>query len=107
LSLAVSEMMTNAMKYLSVPDGETARLRFALERLGEARARVTVENTYREGFEPEDTLENSTGLGSKLLLAFADQVGGELVAGKEDGHFRAVIEFPIFRFQEMETEASV
>ncbi|NUB45784.1 HAMP domain-containing protein [Fertoebacter nigrum] len=78
LSLLLTEALTNAMKYAGSPDASPPRLDVALHRVGGTGAVLQVTNTLGPKPVAQDGLEVSTGLGAQLLMAFAQQVGGQV-----------------------------
>ena len=97
LALLATEAVTNAMKYVGIPDEGAASIRVTLATEGEERARFTVENTT--GRPPpgqnQETVPLSTGLGSQLMQAFVTQLEGEMESGVRDGHYRVTVSFPL------------
>lgn len=96
LALLATEAMTNAMKYMGVPESGQAGLRMTLAMEGEDRARFTVENSIGEplpGQAPEARM--GTGLGSQLIQAFVTQLDGQIEAGVEGEVYRLTLVFPL------------
>ncbi|MBV7407771.1 sensor histidine kinase [Maritimibacter sp. DP1N21-5] len=101
LSLAVSELVTNALKHLGRPEtGGPPRLtvRLACEAGGD-KGVVTVCNTLGTPFG-EGAGEESTGLGEQLVRAFASQMEAKVTRLEEDGEYHVQIEFPIQAFDD-------
>jgi len=89
LSLLVSEAVTNALKY--VPPGQPgAVIRVSLKSPEPERAILTVVNTAAD-----IEVEGGTGLGSKLISAFARQLNGTLEMGEQDGLYSLSLSFPV------------
>lgn len=90
LSLLTSEAVTNALKY--VPQGREPRANIAvsLKYLTPERAALRVVNTAG-GTAPEA----GTGLGSKLITAFARQLNGTLSVTEKDGLYALELDFPV------------
>ena len=96
LSLLMTELLTNALKYGGPGADGHARLELSLRRSGGTAALLTVRNTVpfdRSGARGSAT--ESTGLGAQLAEAFAQQLGGRLVTGEEDGTFAATLRFEL------------
>ena len=90
LSLLVSEALTNALKHV-VRDGTAkARISISLVLDGPGTARLRIENSL--GGEPE---QEGTGLGSKLIEAFARQLRGTLDQHVTEDSFCLSMTFPI------------
>lgn len=104
LALWFTEVLTNAMKYAS-GDGpaEAARLEVTLRMEAENRCRLTVRNSVAADSGAEDSAAAAEdvadrpdgGLGSRLLEAFAEQLGGEFVMEERDGWHRAELRFTV------------
>ncbi|WP_134724485.1 ATP-binding protein [Paracoccus luteus] len=79
LGLLVNELMTNAMKY-AFPDARPGRLTVALDRGADNRLRLTVADdgvgVEAAAAGPGDA--RPRGVGSLLVAAFAEQLGGQL-----------------------------
>ena len=91
LTLLTSEAITNALKYL--PQGSrTARLDVDLRLIEPEQAKLTVSNTT--GGNPE--LEG-TGLGSRLIAAFARQLNGQVEVEHTEDHYSLTVTFQIGR----------
>lgn len=97
LSLLLTEAMTNAVKYASADVG-TPLISVSLSRLAEGRARLEVRNgiaasgPHRDGDAGD---EAHSGLGSQLLNAFAQQLGGVLSVLDMPGTYALSVEFDI------------
>ena len=103
LSLLTAEAMTNAMKYAGPgPDGVT-RVSIRLARLTGGRAELEVINSARREMPGEANSPRGpgeiAGLGSKLMQAFASQLGGTLEQDwTETGDYRVHIIFALVEF---------
>ena len=73
IGLIVNELVTNAVKY-AFPGGRTGRIRIVFEQVGR-ELRLTVED---DGIGIQGPVQG-TGLGHRLLRAFADQLDGQLL----------------------------
>lgn len=98
ISLAVSELVTNALKYMGNKGmSKGAELRVTLKATGQGEAVIEVFNTVDPNAEPDPELRGS-GLGQKLVHAFASQVEGDC-ATESDGTTHCVqITFPVADF---------
>lgn len=90
LTLLVSEAVTNALK--NIPQDQTCRTRIdiSLKYIEAEVAMLRVVNTSG-GVAPE----GGTGLGSKLIQAFARQLNGNLEIGEADNLFKLELTFPV------------
>ncbi|MEQ9695921.1 sensor histidine kinase [Shimia sp. SDUM112013] len=105
LSLALSELATNAMKYMGAGAGETAWLSVRLTLTDEKMATLEVANSIGP---TEVTAEQpeSTGLGDRLVRAFTQQLEGQLDTMRdEDGVFRVLLTFEIADFVEEDPQS--
>lgn len=94
LSLFVTEAMTNALKYIGSADGKAPILRVTLTVTDSEVAEVTVENSV----SPDSAklgAETSSGLGSELMGAFAEQLEGSFSASATSEQFTTLLTFPI------------
>ncbi|MEC7764747.1 MAG: sensor histidine kinase [Pseudomonadota bacterium] len=99
LSLAVSELVTNALKHMGThTKGDTPVLEVRLDcPAGTNRGIATVRNTLPP--EPrEDLDEVSTGLGEQLVRAFVGQMEAKVTRERTETDYTVVIEFPIHGF---------
>ncbi len=102
LSLLLTEAMTNAVKYASA-DSATPRLSVTLEQCAPMRARLSIRNTVAtSGPRSESADEASSGLGSQLLNAFVQQIGGTLSLHDSAGTYAVIVEFNISPLAEAE-----
>ena len=95
LSLLLTEAMTNALKYVGRPDAATpASIDVRLKSLDGGQALLEVVNTVGDQkSRPPELMLTSTGLGSQLLVAFAQQIGGVLHQQEEGDHYRLTVTF--------------
>ncbi|MDO6586469.1 sensor histidine kinase [Salipiger sp. 1_MG-2023] len=106
LSLLTAEALTNALKYGAPEQGaEHARVLVRFSRDGSGRAVLEIANTtLPEGTpQPEKVAGEPTGLGTRLIHAFATQIGGALEEGHEDGLFVVRVRFQLKAFEHDET----
>ncbi|MZR13617.1 hypothetical protein GQE99_11375 [Maritimibacter sp. DP07] len=98
LSLAVSELVTNALKHLGTPEGEKRpSLSVRLEcKAGGDKGAIFVENS--KGPKALDEDDVSTGLGEQLVRAFVSQMEAKVEREETDTCYRVRIDFPIQSF---------
>lgn len=92
LSLLASEAITNALKYISVPDGEKPTLTINLKKKGDSCIFSVSNTAFGE-------IDSGTGIGSKLMKAFSIKLGGTPEMISEDGTFTFRLKFPIAAFE--------
>ncbi len=90
LTLLTAEALTNAMKYVAQPVRESAFIRISLTQDAAETATLKVENTV--GKHPE---ASSTGLGARLITAFARQLNGRVEAAQNDDIYVMTFRFPV------------
>jgi two-component sensor histidine kinase len=90
MALMLNELLTNAVKY-GMPRQEQSRVLVKLGHDGES-VFLTVENEIAGKQFAEIVSE---GVGTELVHAFAQQLGGAIEAGEEDGFFKVRFAFPI------------
>ncbi len=95
LSLLLTEALTNALKYIGRPDAQTNPLiRVRLKRIEDGQAMLEVFNTVGDQkSRPPEVMMTSTGLGSQLLVAFSQQIGGTMQQEEAEDHFRLTVTF--------------
>ncbi|MCA0943277.1 sensor histidine kinase [Salipiger pacificus] len=103
LSLLTAEAMTNAMKYAGPGADGVTRVSIRLARLTRGRAELEVINSARKDAPGEAAAQRApgeiAGLGSKLMQAFATQLGGTLEQDwTEAGDYRVHIIFALVEF---------
>lgn len=94
LSLFVTEAMTNALKYIGAKDGSDKWISLDLKRVDSGMAEVVIENSLPDEITEPDPL-SSSGLGSELMEAFAEQLGGTLTTNPAKDRYRVAVRFPI------------
>ncbi|MCW8842269.1 MAG: sensor histidine kinase, partial [Rhodobacteraceae bacterium] len=99
LSLALTELVTNALKYMGSEIGEAAWLSVSLTSTDEGSALLEVSNSLGIS-EATPTQEDSTGLGDRLVRAFTQQLEGALDTTQGDEEFRVQLRFDITDFVE-------
>lgn len=92
LSLLVTEALTNALKYMAAPAGETRWLKIALRDLGDQTVAVTIENS-KGGADSGAGAAESTGLGAQLMTAFATQLAAEMTVDETPDRYRLTLTF--------------
>jgi len=106
LSLLASEATTNALKYIGRPEGRPPQIEVSLKTLAPGTGRLSVVNTKGRPLLPPEQV-SGTGLGTNLIKAFAQQLGGRLVVEDGDDFYSVVVEFPIASFDESQTDGSI
>lgn len=99
LSLAVTELVTNALKHLAADDGQKPRLSIRLIQEESGWARVEIENTLGPRNAIPDT-PPSGGLGMALVNAFVQQLEGTTETTSDAEHYRVTLRFPIADFDD-------
>jgi two-component sensor histidine kinase len=104
LSLLLTEALTNAVKYARGTGGQAPTLHVSLKCDADRQAVLSVVNSLAiEPPPPEDPeMNTSTGLGAQLQVAFAQQIGGVISQGVEDGTYRLHVTFPLAALTEAE-----
>ncbi|WP_373356357.1 sensor histidine kinase [Pseudoroseicyclus sp. CXY001] len=98
MGLALSELVMNAFKYIGAPEGETPWIAIDLHTDESGGAVLDIRNSVPPaGDAPEP---RGDGLGSKLVNAFARQLGGTLSETNDGREHRTVLSFPIAAFQD-------
>lgn len=96
LSLLTAEALTNALKYSQAMEiGNGARIDVTLRKTAEDEAELLIVNSLGA----DDLPSQSDGLGTRLIVAFARQIGGELETEKTDDDYRLKLSFGIEDFQ--------
>ncbi|NEK21468.1 sensor histidine kinase [Sulfitobacter sp. JBTF-M27] len=90
LTLLVSEAVTNALKYVTNDDRRGGEIEIKLDYDGPDHAKLSLRNTT--GGVPE---QEGTGLGSKLIHAFARQLNGQINVEETEDQYTIEITFPI------------
>ena len=94
LALLLTEALTNVMKYGGARDGGKARLRVSLKKLQDNQASLSIANTM-PSTPVTRSPEEMTGLGNKLLSAFAQQLGGVTTQSEADGWYDLSVVFTV------------
>jgi PAS domain S-box-containing protein len=95
LSLAVSELLTNAVKY-AFPPQRPGRIRLALERDAQQLSVLVADDGVGLPPQPAPPAVASTGLGMRIVLALVQQLGGSLEQPPQaaGAAFRIVVPMP-------------
>lgn len=94
LSLLAAEATTNAIKYMRTgTEGGTKRLEVELV-ARDGRCLFRISNDVTEAGRPD-----GTGVGGKLIRAFAVKLGADLQSGEKDGVFSLEVSFPVAAFE--------
>ena len=75
LTLFTVEALTNAFKHAYPAGGRGGVIRVTLLPVEDGKLRLTIEDDGR-GVEEQDAQDNAVGIGSRLIQAFAQQIGG-------------------------------
>jgi len=93
LSLLCAEAMTNAMKYLGAPASHKPQLSVCLKQEA-GLCTLTLENTVGDEGDAE-----STGLGKKLINAFAIQLGARVEVEESEARYKITVHFTAEEFE--------
>ena len=107
LSLLLTEALTNAIKYAKADSGAALRLEVTLKRAGGTRAMLEIANSVSTAMTAaippsNDPAPDGSGLGSQLLAAFAQQLGGDYGSDVADGWYRLWVSFDVMSLSEAE-----
>ncbi|OAN81775.1 hypothetical protein A8B78_08910 [Jannaschia sp. EhC01] len=92
LALLVTETLTNAAKYLGKPTDGAPRLEIRLDVDENQLVRLSIANTVGTRLQT-DLATEGTGLGAKLIEAFAAQLMGEMDITHSDTEYRVTVTF--------------
>nr|WP_289847563.1 sensor histidine kinase [Celeribacter halophilus] len=106
LSLLAAEASTNALKYVGRPTGGAPYVYVSLTQIAPDMARLAIENSKGVAIVPPEQV-SGTGLGSNLIKAFAQQLGGKLTVEEDDLHYSVIVDFPIADFDDAETDSGI
>ncbi len=96
LSLLLAEALTNAMKHAGATRGRPGHLRVRLKRSGGSEAILLVTNSQPEPSERHRRgMPGSTGIGTQLIMAFVQQLGGRIESGEDGNEFHLRVTFPV------------
>ncbi|SMX42947.1 sensor histidine kinase [Actibacterium lipolyticum] len=106
LSLLASEATTNALKYLGRPSEGLPNIDVRLEITEPGRALLSIENSKGTPIVPPEQVRG-TGLGTNLITAFTQQLGGRLKQVDEPDLYGVYVDFPIADFDEHPTDSDL
>jgi len=92
LTLLVSEAVTNALKYIFSDGTGAKRVEVSLKMTGPEKAVLRVVNTRGEAVVSDGL---GTGLGSRLIQAFARQLNGTVVIQENEDSYVLELAFPV------------
>ncbi|WP_145991871.1 sensor histidine kinase [Neptunicoccus cionae] len=95
MSLLVAEAATNAMKYVGAPEGQKPWISVELKNLDEG-TKCCLELKNSTGAERD---VESTGLGAKLISAFAIQLDADIDITEEENTYTMLVNFDIATFK--------
>ncbi|MEM7640918.1 MAG: sensor histidine kinase [Pseudomonadota bacterium] len=98
LSLLMSELATNALKYGGAPDGERRWIKAGLKLLEADRAELCVSNSKRPEAARSGQESDGTGLGQKLVQAFAMQLKSTADVKETADAFSVTVTFDVEDF---------
>lgn len=93
LSLLVAEATTNAMKYIGEQQPDDAFINVSLKQ-DDQSCLLVIANSIGEATDQE-----TTGLGSQLMKAFAMQLGGQIDVEEAKGRYILSLSFNVLEFQ--------
>ncbi len=93
LSLLVSEATTNALKHVGDRPDETSYVDVSLRQDGTSCVFVLANSIG------QTTVSDSTGLGSKLMTAFATQLGGKIDVEQSEDRYMLTVSFEALEFE--------
>ena len=96
LSMLATELATNALKHIGTNGVSRPWIRISLRDLGEGVVRLDFANST--GTVPMHPDDDGSGLGSKLVTAFAMQVGGEVETDVTDDSYMVSVRFALQGF---------
>ena len=90
LTLLVSEALTNALKYVGTVESGEGWIEIELKADATERAHFQIRNAVGK-----DEVEAGTGLGSRLIHAFARQLNGDVEMMEENEIYQLRVTFPV------------
>lgn len=94
LSMLVSEAMTNAVKYIGVPEGGRPEISITLRETAENWLELEMTNTKGQPLWPPEEDVGGTGIGARLMAAFATQLGGDATTSDTETSYTYHLGFP-------------
>lgn len=101
LSLAASELLSNALKYVGPDDQGRHWIKICLRLEDDGKAIYSIENSVEEG-GTEFHANRGSGLGQKLIAAFANQMEADISEKRGPYCHRVALSFKIASFQEQD-----
>ncbi|WP_431301104.1 sensor histidine kinase [Tabrizicola sp. BL-A-41-H6] len=95
LSLLLAEALTNAMKHAGATRDRPGKLRVRLKRSGGSEAVLQVSNSRPDVTMRAHIPASSTGIGTQLIMAFVQQLGGRIDSGEDDTEYHMRVTFPV------------
>ncbi|WP_052249435.1 sensor histidine kinase [Tateyamaria sp. ANG-S1] len=95
LSMLAAEALTNAVKYIGAPPGETLTLDVSLQRDGDTHLIFEIVNSVGASSDEAAAMMDSSGIGTRLMRAFVAQLDGEERRSETDTHFHYSVTFPV------------
>ncbi len=100
LSMLAAEALTNAVKYVGIPDGGKPEIHVSLTQDVSGDLRFEVVNSRGAMAENEDIeLLESSGIGQRLMKAFVHQLEGMVNVQEEVDRYTYTVTFPIDEMQ--------
>jgi two-component sensor histidine kinase len=97
LSLLASELGTNALNHVSAPEGRPKTITATLRQLPSGEAELACENSIGPDSQPANAAPGQ-GLGTRLIRAFAAQLGGTVETETTDDMHRVSLRFRVEAF---------
>ncbi len=94
LSMLVSEAMTNAVKYIGIPEGGRPEISVCMKEADNNHLILEVTNTKGQPVLAEDDVSGS-GIGNKLIRAFTMQLDGQSEISETETLYKFKVTFPI------------
>jgi len=101
LSLLLTEALTNAVKHAGSDTAVQPAISISLRRDGATTAVLTISNMVKSGPAATDP-DQGNSLGTKLLIAFGQQLGAESLASTADGVYTLQVRFTVRELTEAE-----
>lgn len=94
LSMLLSEAMTNAVKYVGVPEGGRPQIMVALRETAENWLELEITNTKGKPLLADEEGIDGTGTGTRLMAAFATHLDGQAETSETGDSFTYRLGFP-------------
>lgn len=105
LSLLMTEALTNAMKYSGAKDGGVPILSVSLRKIDHTQAVLELVNSVGLAKSPDaDEIAQSSGLGTQLMTAFTQQIGGKTEVNHTDSEYRLKVIFTLRALADAEAD---